>query len=56
MPWKEILPLAHVIWGAAAPALKQKALDELKKLEAKEAAQPLLVSLIQEAETLVAAA
>jgi len=56
MEWDKILPLVHVIWSAVSPELKQKALDELKKLEAKEAAQPLLVSLIQEAETLVAAA
>lgn len=56
MPWATIFALLQMVWSAASPALKQVAIDELKKLEADESGKPVLAFLIAEAEKFVAAA
>lgn len=59
MNWSTILPSLHLfqlILSAVSPALKQAALAELRSLAAQDAANPLLVLLLQEAEKLVSAA
>lgn len=51
-----ILPLVQVILSAVGPQVKAAALAELKALAVKDAANPILVLVIDEVEKMVQAA